>query len=96
MKKVIIDGKQFEAEIVIKTDTDIIGYTRDVEVFAFRGITDFSQFQFPEGQAGSKHKANFVLGLISMVKALLDKLLMKVSITGHLRFGCKKGQDNSR
>jgi hypothetical protein len=50
------DGKNIKktsitAETIVKTDTDIIGYDADgTEVFAFRGISDFSQFTLAEGQ----------------------------------------------
>ena len=46
MKKLIVDNIDdiFEAEKIVKTDTDIIGYTDNVEVFAFRGISDFTLF----------------------------------------------------
>lgn len=38
-----------EAESIVKTATDIIGYTKGVEVFAFRGVGDFSVFQVEGG-----------------------------------------------
>lgn len=50
MKKLIVDGEMFEAERIVKTDTDIIGYDGGREVFAFRGIKDFNKFQLEEGQ----------------------------------------------
>lgn len=50
MKKLIHDGEEYIAEKIVKTDTDIIGYNGETEVFVFRGISDFSQFQLAEGQ----------------------------------------------
>lgn len=44
------DLEIYEAEIIIKTDTDIIGYINDNEVFAFKGIKDFSIFKLENGQ----------------------------------------------
>lgn len=38
------------AEKIVKTDTDIIGYTNNIEVFAFRGITDFRMFMVTDEQ----------------------------------------------
>lgn len=50
MKKLNYDGNVFEAKSIVKTNTDIIGYNGNQEVFTFRGISDFSQFQLAEGQ----------------------------------------------
>jgi hypothetical protein len=51
MKTLIINGETYQAERIIKTNTSIVGYNHESEVFAFRGIQDFSQFQLEEGQA---------------------------------------------
>jgi cell division protein FtsB len=45
MKTLTFAEKEYNADRVVKTDTDIIGYVDDTEVFAFRGITDFSLFE---------------------------------------------------
>lgn len=50
MKTLLVKGEIYEAERIVKTDTEIIGYTNGVVVFAFRGINDFSAFQLAEGQ----------------------------------------------
>lgn len=44
MKKLEAFGEGFEAERIVKTADSIIGYNGQAEVFAFRGITDFSLF----------------------------------------------------
>ncbi|RXM55463.1 hypothetical protein DP134_05240 [Clostridium tetani] len=44
------DLEIYEAEIIIKTDTDIIGYINNKEVFAFRGVNDFTQFKLESGE----------------------------------------------
>ncbi|MFC0652050.1 hypothetical protein ACFFF5_10115, partial [Lederbergia wuyishanensis] len=49
-KNLIAYGEVFEAEKIVKSDTSIIGYIGNSEVFAFRGISDFSQFQLDKGQ----------------------------------------------
>lgn len=49
MKTLIINNEQFQAERIVKTDTDIVGYNGSQEVFAFRGVTDFTQFALAEG-----------------------------------------------
>jgi len=50
MKALTFSGEQYQAERIVKTDTDIIGYNGNTEVFLFRGISDFTQFQLAEGQ----------------------------------------------
>lgn len=50
MKRLIIDSEIFEAEKIIKAETSIIGYVNNKEVFAFRGVNDFTQFQLEESQ----------------------------------------------
>ncbi|MCJ8008127.1 hypothetical protein ACFFMO_08730 [Lederbergia wuyishanensis] len=50
MKNLIAYGEVFEAEKIVKSDTSIIGYIGNSEVFAFRGITDFSSFKLIDGQ----------------------------------------------
>ena len=51
MKTLIVNNQQFEAEKIIKTDTDIIGKDANGnELFAFRSISDFSLFALEEGQ----------------------------------------------
>ena len=50
MKTLFISGEELQAERVVKTNTDIIGYNGNAEVFVFRGISDFSLFQLAEGQ----------------------------------------------
>jgi hypothetical protein len=44
MKNLIVNGKEFKAEKIIKNDASIIGKNGDVEVFSFRGVSDFSGF----------------------------------------------------
>lgn len=50
MKTLFISGEELQAERVVKTNTDIIGYNGNTEVFSFKGISDFSLFQLAEGQ----------------------------------------------
>lgn len=49
MNKVIVFNKEYVAERIVKTTNSIIGYNGEREVFAFRGISDFSLFQI-EGE----------------------------------------------
>lgn len=50
MKKLMFNNQTFEAEKIIKSNTDIVGKDlNDNELFAFRGISDFSQFSL-DGQ----------------------------------------------
>lgn len=51
MKTLNFNGEKLQAENIIKTDTDIIGYDENnKEIFAFRGISDFTLFTLEEGQ----------------------------------------------
>ncbi|BDR64414.1 hypothetical protein [Clostridium tetani] len=50
MKKLIVNDEVYQAEKIIKTETDIIGYIDDKEVFAFRGVKDFSIFKLEDRQ----------------------------------------------
>ncbi len=50
MKTLIFNNEEYQAERIVKTNTDIIGYNGNDEVFSFRGISDFSQFQLAEGE----------------------------------------------
>ena len=50
MKTLFISGEELQAERVVKTNTDIIGYNGNTEVFSFKGISDFTQFKLAEGE----------------------------------------------
>lgn len=51
MKTLIFNKQEFKADKIIKTETDIIGEdSNGNEVFALRGISDFSGFTLEEGQ----------------------------------------------
>ncbi|MEC1744101.1 DUF4376 domain-containing protein [Schinkia azotoformans] len=45
MKKLLVNGEEFEAEQIVQNHDSIVGYNGQTEVFAFRGISDFSQFK---------------------------------------------------
>lgn len=50
MKRLIFLNETFEAEKIVKTNDSVIGYNGQNEVFAFRGVSDFSLFKLAEGQ----------------------------------------------
>lgn len=50
MKKLIIGEKILEAERIVKTEKEIIGYNGESKVFAFRSVNDFSKFSLDNGQ----------------------------------------------
>jgi hypothetical protein len=50
MKTLTFMGEEYEAERIVKTNTDIIGYNGNSEAFSFKGISDFSYFQLAEGE----------------------------------------------
>jgi len=50
MKTLIFNNEEYQAERIVKTNTDIIGYNGNTEVFSFKGISDFSLFQLANGE----------------------------------------------
>lgn len=51
MRILFFNNEQYQANKIIKTDKDIIGQDANGnEVFAFRGISDFSYFVLEDGQ----------------------------------------------
>lgn len=50
MKTLLFNGESYEAEQIVKTDTSIIGYIGETEVFCFKGISDFSLFELQGGE----------------------------------------------
>ena len=50
MKILNFSGETYQADKIVKTQNSIIGYNNNQEIFAFRGINDFSAFQLSEGQ----------------------------------------------
>lgn len=71
MKTLTFNNEEFNAERIVKTDTDIVGYDGIQEVFAFRGISDFSQFQLAEGETWDTD-----LSPEARIQALEEALLM--------------------
>ena len=52
MKTLYVNGETYQAEKIIRTNTDILGFnsTSPTPIFAFRQIKDWTQFQLAEGQ----------------------------------------------
>lgn len=40
----MVHGETFEAQRIVKTADSIVGYNDQTEVFAFRGVSDFTAF----------------------------------------------------
>ena len=72
MKTLLVADKEFKAEKIIKTDNEIIGYNGNSEVFAFRGIQDFSLFVLKDGQV-------FDAGEIDELKKMIADLQQQIS-----------------
>lgn len=49
MKKVLVAGEEYEAEKIVKTEKDIIGYINGHEVFKFAGIRNMNVFSLAGG-----------------------------------------------
>ena len=71
MKTLTVNGEEYQAERIVKTDTGIIGYNGNQEVFAFRGISDFTQFQLASGETFDTD-----LSPEARIQALEEALLM--------------------
>lgn len=71
MKTLIANGEELKAERIVKTDTDIIGYNGNQEVFSFKGIADFTQFTLAEGETFDTD-----LSPEARIQALEEALLM--------------------
>lgn len=55
MKTLNFNNKMFQADKIIKTSIDITGQdSNGKELFAFRGISDFTLFKLEEGQSFDK------------------------------------------
>lgn len=65
------DYQSYEAERIVLTDNNIIGYNGNTEIFAFSGISDFSQFQLAEGET-----FDIDLSPEARIRALEEALLM--------------------
>lgn len=80
MKVLNCNGEKFQAKKIIKTETDIIGQDiNNTEVFAFKGISDFSGFVLEEGQT-----FDIVLSTqqeLLNAKILKDSLDIKIQLT---------------
>ncbi len=53
MKTLYVNGETYQAERIIRTNTDILGFNSTsptTPIFAFRQIKDWTQFQLAEGQ----------------------------------------------
>lgn len=71
MKTLTVENNQFQAERIVKTDTDIVGYVGDKIEFSFKGISDFTGFTLAEGETWDIDLSPEV-----RIKALEEALLM--------------------
>jgi len=79
MKKLIYGGLEFKAEKIIKTETYIVGYDiNGIEVFAFRGISDFTGFTLDDGQEFDKEEPT--QDEILRAKIIKDGVMMQLQL----------------
>jgi len=73
MKTLYVNGETYQAEKIIRTNTDILGFnsTGQIPIFAFRQIKDWTQFQLAEGQVFDTD-----LSPEARIQALEEALLM--------------------
>lgn len=72
MKNLLFNGQIFEVENVVKTDDAIVGYIGNTEAFAFRGISDFTQFQL-------KDENGIVIDFPPQPPTEIDKLRLEIA-----------------
>jgi hypothetical protein len=76
IKTLNFNNEKFQAEKIIKTETDIIG--QDIngnEVFAFRGISDFTGFSLEEGQEFDKSQEQINQEKLDLMQKAIDDLI---------------------
>jgi len=73
MRKLSYLDEIYNAERIIKTDSEIIGYTNNEVVFRLSGINDFSEFTLIDGQ-GFDIKEQSVEDKIELLQAEKDQL----------------------
>jgi len=73
VKTLYVNGETYQAEKIIRTNTDILGFnsTSPTPIFAFRQIKDWTQFQLAEGQVFDTD-----LSPEARIQALEEALLM--------------------
>lgn len=73
MKTLYVNGETYQAEKIIRTNTDILGFNSNspTPIFAFRQIKDWTQFQLAEGQVFDTD-----LSPEARIQALEEALLM--------------------
>jgi hypothetical protein len=75
MKTLIFSDEQFDAERIVKTADSITGYdATGNQLFAFRGITDFTGFTLGAGEEWDADISD-TARIEAMEMALLDVLL---------------------
>ncbi|MCO7128186.1 hypothetical protein NIE88_20800 [Sporolactobacillus shoreicorticis] len=78
MKTLTFMDEQYQAEKIIKTDSEVIGLNGSTVVFAFHGITDFSKFTLADGQEFDAEPATAEQQQIAQI--LLEQTKMKQDI----------------
>ena len=73
MKTLTFNNEDYQAERIVKTDTNIIGYNGNSKIpaWGFYGISDFTQFTLAEGETW-----DIDLSPEARIKALEEALLM--------------------
>jgi len=76
MKILTFNEEQFKAEKIVKTDKDIIGKDAiENEVFAFRGISDFTGFTLEEGQSFDESEEQINQNKLDLMQKAIDDLI---------------------
>ncbi|BBN97513.1 hypothetical protein [Sporolactobacillus terrae] len=78
MKTLTFKGEEFQAEKIIKTDSEVMGLVGSTVIFSFRGITDFSKFTLADGAEFDAEPASEEQQQIAEI--LLEQAKMKQDI----------------
>lgn len=83
MKTLNFNGEKHQAEKIVKSSDSIIGYTSGVEVFSFRGISNFYGFELDEGQEFDKPEQSELEKLrVEMARSNTQMMEFIITVTG--------------
>lgn len=81
MKQLFFMEEEYEAKRIVKSSDSIVGYYGKSELFAFRGISDFSLFTLAEGQefdAPEPSETELLKEQVQMQQELIDTLMFEI------------------
>ena len=81
MKNLNFNNENYEADTIIKTDKNIIGYDiNNNEIFSFKGISDFTGFILEEGQEFDESQEQINQDKLDLMQKAIDDLIFGGSL----------------